>query len=75
MTSPLAPNMGAFVLNPSTRRSVSGLRLGGASVSRRVGRDRADHLVLVLDVLEHRYLLTGSPGPVRRGRPSGPTHG
>jgi hypothetical protein len=67
--------MTSVVPNLSTRRSDSGLHLGRASVSRCLGWDRAGHLVLVLDVLEHRHLLIGSPGPVGRGLPPGPTHG
>jgi hypothetical protein len=42
-----------------TEREVRrGLDLGDSPLRRRLGRHRIGHLVLVLDVLEHRHILT-----------------
>src|SRR6188472_3780081 len=64
------PHARASVNDPSTRRSDHGLCLGSAPIRRRLGWHRADHLVLVLDLLQHRNLLIGAPAfgrPATRG--------
>lgn len=56
-----------FVSNPSTWRSDYGLSLGDPSLRRCLGWHDPDHLVLVLDILQHRHVLSGACRPVARG--------
>jgi hypothetical protein len=46
-----------FFRNPLRRRSHHAVALGDSSVRRRLGRNMSDHRVLVLDLLQHRYVL------------------
>jgi hypothetical protein len=60
--------------SPLLRRLGRGLSLGDPSLRCRVGRHRPDHLVLVLAVLQHRYVLSSAFGP-GSWKPSGSGHG
>ena len=63
----------SLVLNQPIRRTNHAL--GDLALCRRVGRHRADHLVLVLDVLEYRNILSGRLGATTGLNPQGNQRG